>query len=89
MGDLDNNHFQPIVHDFARSTKVPIGIGNQASHLKNMRVSFTNTCQWTDEQQHWIVDFDTYEKSKGKNFMKRIKSKRDNEYPERIGQLKI
>ena len=42
MGDLDTNRFQPIIHDFAHNTVVPIGAVNKANKLNNMRVRLMN-----------------------------------------------
>ena len=82
MGDLDTNHYQSIMHDFAHNTVVPIGTGSEANHLNNTRERLMNNREWTDEQKHWIVDVDAFERSKGKHFMKRWKSRWDNERPE-------
>ena len=62
MGDLDNNQFQPNIHDFAHNSVVPIGTVIDANHLNNIRVHTTNNREWTDEQKHWIVELDTYER---------------------------
>ena len=35
MGDLDNDQFQPILHDFANNTVVPPGADNEANPDNN------------------------------------------------------
>ena len=65
MGDLDNNQFQPNIHNFADNTVVPSGADREANHDNN-RLCITNNCEWTDEQKHRIVKIDTYKRRRGK-----------------------
>ena len=60
MGDLDNNQFQPNIHDFANNTVVPSGSDREANHDNNNRLRVMNNREWTDEQKHRIVEIDTY-----------------------------
>ena len=89
MGNLDNDQFQPILHDFAHNTVVPSGADNEANRDNNNRVCITNNREWMDEQKHRRVDIDTHERRKGKNFMKRIKARWDAEYPDQREWIKI
>ena len=66
MGDLDNNQFQPNIHDFSNNTVVPSGADREANHDNNNRLCITNNCEWTDEQKHRIVEIDTYKRRRGK-----------------------
>ena len=52
MGDLDNNQFQPSIHDFANNIAVPSGADRD-------RLLITNNREWTDEQKQRIVEIDT------------------------------
>ena len=74
MGELDDFQFQPILQDFTDGTVVLLGSDNQANLQKN-RVRLRNNHEWSGEQKH-------EEKRKGKNFMKRIKTRWDLEFPE-------
>ena len=60
MGDLDNNQFQPNIHDCANNTVVPSGADKEANHDNNNRPRIIEK----------IVEIDTYERRRGKNFMK-------------------
>ena len=71
MGDLADIQFQPILQDF---TEVSLGAGIQAN-LQSNRVHKTNNCKWSGEQKHRIVEIDHQKRKKGKNFMKRIKTR--------------
>ena len=43
MGDLDNDQFQPILHDFANNKVVPSGADNEANRDdNNNRIPITN-----------------------------------------------
>jgi hypothetical protein len=44
-------------------------------------LNMMNNREWTDEQKYRIVEIDTQERKRGKNFMKRIKSRWEGEYP--------
>ena len=80
MGDLDNNQFQPNIHYFANNTVVPSGADRQVNHENKNRLHITNNREWTNEQKHRIVEIDTHERRRGKNFMKRIKARWDAEF---------
>ena len=43
IGDLDNNQFQPNIHDFTNNTVVPSGADREANHDNNNRLRITNT----------------------------------------------
>ena len=60
---------------------VPLGADNQAN-LENNGVRITNSGEWSEKQKHRIVEIDHQERRKGKNFMKRIKSMWDLQFPE-------
>ena len=81
MGDLDNNQFQPNIHDFANNTVVPSGADREVNHDNSNRLHIMNNREWTDEQKHRIVEIDTHERRRGKSFMKRIKARWDAEFP--------
>ena len=82
MGDLENIQFQTInIQDIVDETVVPQGIDNQ-TNLENNRVRITNNKEWTVEQKIRIVLIDREERSRGRNFMKRIKNRWDMEFPE-------
>ena len=49
MGDLDNNQFQPNIHDFASNTVVPSGADREVNHENNDRLRIMNNHEWTDE----------------------------------------
>ena len=49
---------------------------------KNKTVCITNNREWSEEQKHRIVEIDHQERRKGKNFMRRIKTRWDLELPE-------
>ena len=53
-----------------------------ADHENNNRLRITNNREWTDEQKHRIVEVNTHERRRGKNFMKRIKARWDAEFPD-------
>ena len=82
MGDLDNNQFQPNIHDFANNTVVPSGADREVNHENNNRSCITKNHEWTDQQKHRIVEIDTHERRRRKNFMKRIKARWDGEFPD-------
>ena len=81
MGDLNDIQFQPILQDIADYTVAPLGADNQVN-LENNRVRITNNHEWSEEQKHRIVEIDHKERSKEKNFMKRIKRRWDLEFLE-------
>ena len=63
---------------------VPLGVDNQAN-LENNRVRMTNNREWSEEQNHRIVEIDHQERRKGKDFMKLIKRRWDLEFLESKG----
>ncbi len=82
IGNLDNDQFHPNQpHDVAGDTVAQmdneIGANNDNDDMLNMM----NNREWTDEQKYRIVEIDTQERKRGKNFMKRIKSRWEAEYP--------
>ena len=81
MGDLDDIQFQPILQDIPDDTVVPLGADNQAN-LQNNRVHIINSQEWSEEQKHRILETDHQERRKGKNFMKRIKTRWGLKFPE-------
>ena len=81
MGDLDDIQFQPVLQDISDNEVVPLGSDNQAN-LQNNRVRITNNHEWSEKQKHRIVEIDHRERRKGKNFMKRIKTRWDLEFSE-------
>ena len=82
MEDLDNNQFQPNQpHDVADDTVVLNDAENRPNHDNDDIVHMMNNREWTDEQQHKIVEIDIQERRKGKYFMRRVKERWDAEYP--------
>ena len=81
MGDLDDIQFHPILRDIADDIVVPLGADNQAN-LESNRIRIMNNCEWPEEQKHRTVEIDYQKRRKGKNFMKRIKRRRDLEFLE-------
>ena len=82
MGDLDNDQFQPNQpHDVADDTVAQMDAEIGANHNNNDMLNMMNNREWTDEQKYRIVEIDTQERKRGKNFMKRIKSRWEVEYP--------
>ena len=61
---------------------MPSGDDREANHDNNNRLCITNNCEWTDEHKHRIVEIDTYERRRGKNFLKQIKTRWDAEFPD-------
>ena len=83
MGDLDYNQIKPNqLHDVADDTVVPNGAENRAHYDNDSIIYIVNSCEWTDEQKHKLVEIDTQERRRGKYFMKRMKERWDAEYPE-------
>ena len=82
MEDLDNNRYQPNeLHDIADDTVAQTGVENRANHVNDDDVHMVNNREWTDEQKYRIVEIDTQERMRGKNFMKRVKQRWQQEYP--------
>ena len=63
------------------TTVALLGADNQAN-LQNNRIRIKNNRERSKEQKHRIVEIDHQERRKGKNFMKRIKTRWDFEFPE-------
>ena len=71
MGDLDYNQINPNqLHDVADDTVVPNGAENRAHYDNDGIVHIMNSREWTDEQKHKLVEIDTQERRRGKNFMR-------------------
>ena len=83
MGDIDkNNQFQPNqIHDDADIiVALHSRAGNKADH-ENSRTCHTRSTEWTDDEKQRLVQLDREERQKGKGFMKRIKARWDQEFP--------
>ena len=82
MEDLGNNRYQPNeLHDIADDTVAQTGVENRANHVNDDDVHMVNNREWTDEQKYRIVEIHTQERMRGKNFMKRVKQRWQQEYP--------
>ena len=82
MEDLDNNQFQRNeLHDIADDTVAQTGVENGANHVNDDDVHIVNNREWTNEHKYRIVEIDTQERMRGKNFMKRVKQRWQQEYP--------
>ena len=80
---LNNNQFQPNQpHDVADDTVAQISARNRANQDNDDIVHIMNDCEWTEKQKCKLVEIDRQERRRGKNFMKRVKARRDTEYPE-------
>ena len=78
MGDIDQNQYQPIVrHKDANKTVAQQACDeNKATCVQdNNRVHTVNNREWTREEKKRVVQIDREERQKGKNFMKRIKTR--------------
>ena len=60
-----------------------IGVENRANHGNDDTVPMMNNHEWTEEQKRKLVEIDRHERGSGKNLMKSVKARWDNEYPER------
>ena len=81
MGDLDNNQFQPnTLHDIANDTVAPLGFENVA-YRENNNVHRMNNRKSTEEQRHRIVEVDAEKRTRGKQFMRRVKERWDTVFP--------
>ena len=58
-----------------------IGAENRENHDNDNIVHIMNNHEWTEEQKRKLVEIDTQERRRGKNFMKRVKARWDTEYP--------
>ena len=80
--DLDNNQFQPNQpHDVADDTVVQIGAENIVNHDNDDIVHIMNNHELAEGQKRKLAEIDRREIRRGKNFMKRVKARRDREYP--------
>ena len=86
MEDLDYNYQnQPnLTLDVADRTVAQLtGAENKADRERDNRLHTMNCREWTDEEKKRVVEMDMEERMKGKNFMKRIKERWHQEYPEK------
>ena len=86
MGDIDQNQYQPTSrHEYANETVAQQTCAeNRAAHVQgNNRVQTVNNRGWTSKEKKRVVQIDREELQKGKNFMKRIKTRWDIEFPEK------
>ena len=86
MGDIDQNQYQPASrHEDANETMAQQACAeNRAAHVQgNNRVHTMNSRGWTSEEKKRVVQIDREERQKGENFMKRIKTRWDIEFPEK------
>ena len=82
MEDFDYNQIQQNqLHDVADDTMMPDGAENRADHDNENVVHIVNGSEWTEQQQHKVVDIDTEERRRGKGFMQRVKQRWEAEYP--------
>ena len=58
----------------------PLSVENVPYHEYN-NVHRTNNREWTDDQNHRIVEIDAKERSREKHFMKRVKERGETEFP--------
>ena len=81
MGDLDNNQFQPnTLHDIVNDTVAPLGFENVA-YRENNNVHRMSNRKSTEEQRHRIVEVDAEKRTRGKQFMRRVKERWDTVFP--------
>ena len=57
------------------------GAENRANHDNDDIVHIMNNREWTEEQKRKLVEIDTQERRRGKNFKKRVKARWDMESP--------
>ena len=89
MGDLDNNQLQLIILcDVTNDTVASLDADDMVYHNNDNRVHTMNNRDWTDEQKKRIVEIDESERKRGRNFMKRIKTRWEAEYQIIEGQCK-
>ena len=74
MGDMDQNQFKTQqTHDVATETVAEeVDAENIVSQLHNNYVYIMKKGEWTNEEKLKIVQINSEERHKGKNFMKRI-----------------
>ena len=81
--------FQPFnlqfqTHDTANETVAEqVDVENLASQLHNNNVHGIKKRKWKNEEKLKIVQINKEERQKCKNFMKRIKQRKDIEFPKR------
>ena len=56
---------------------------NIADREQNNRFHTINCRDWTDEEKKRVIKIDSEERMKGKNFMRRVKERWHQEYPEK------
>ena len=85
MGHIDQNQFQTQqTHDLANETVAEqVDAENIASQLHNNNAHIMNKGEWTNEEKSKRVQINKEERQKGKNFMKRIKQRREIEFPQK------
>ena len=60
-----------------------IGGENRANHGNDNIVHIMNNREWTEEQKRKLVEIGRQERTRRKNFRKRVKARWDTEYPAR------
>ena len=86
MGDIDQNQYQPTSrHEDANETVAQQACAeNRDAHVQGSNgVHTVNNRGWTSEEKKRVVQIDREELQKGKNFMKKIKTRWDIEFPEK------
>ena len=84
MGDMDqNNQFQPTTFCSDANATVAQQAANRASRTEHNNVHTMNSGDWTDEKKRQIAHINLEEQQKRKNFMKSIKNRWDDEFPEK------
>ena len=86
MGDINRNQYQPTVrHEDANETVAQQACPeNRAAHVQdNNKLHTVNNRKWNSEEKRRVVQIDREERQKWKNFMKRIKTRWDIEFPEK------
>ena len=77
-----NLQFQ--THDTANEAVAEqVDVENLASQLQTNNVHIIKKRKWKNEEKLKIVQINKEERQKGKNFMKRIKQRKDIEFPKR------
>ena len=76
MEDLDNNQFQPNqLYDIANDTVAQTGAECRPNHDNVNIIHVMSNSEWTEEQKRKLVEIDRQERTRGKNFMKRGKTR--------------
>ena len=82
-----NLQFQ--THDTANEAVAEqVDVENLASQLQTNNVHIIKKRKWKNEEKLKIVQINKEERQKGKNFMKRIKQRKDIEFPKRKERCK-